>query len=216
MGGRKRGRETPNRTRRAPGWGSHKPERLVAGGGSDGQRTPRELRPRPAPGPRPRQSAGTGRRPHTPGFGKAGQQLGRLTTRGAPSSRQGLRSAPSPLRAPTPADARILSMPDPTVSAMGNPRLTPERDQLRVVRLGWLRGTRSRKATPGRWVQAARATTRVTAARVTLATLRRGRTRNARAQGSGLMFNGRKQAGRQVRGFGSTAAQDTASPHAGA
>ena len=100
-------------------------------------------------------------------------------------------------------------------STPGQPALTPERDSLGVVKVGWLGWTRSRKANPGGRVPRRQGSTVGQGGRVPRPQpWQRCRTSKARAWGSGLMFRGRMGAGRQVRSFGSMAAQGTAPPYA--
>ena len=100
-------------------------------------------------------------------------------------------------------------------STPGQPALTPERDSLGVVRVGWFGRTRSRKANPGGRVPRRQGPTVGQGGRVlTPQPWLRRHTGKAGAEGPGLMFRGRMGAGRQVWGFGSMAAQGTAPPYA--
>ena len=99
-------------------------------------------------------------------------------------------------------------------STPGQPALTPERDSLGVVKVGWFGWTRSRKANPGGRVPRRQGSTVGQGGRVPCPQpWQRCRTGKAGAWGSGLMFRGRMGAGRQVRSFGSMAAQGTAPPY---
>ena len=151
-------RQAEAQTHTAWGSGVLGPQTRLSSGRGRIRRTARARSTAPGPhqGLQAREKRGSGTRR----VFAARQGNGKLTCGAGRPQPEGSADVPSPHKAPTPPDARMLSTPDPTATARATRGGTTERHTVGMVKLGWFGATRSRKANPGRlWPQAARAHT---------------------------------------------------------